>query len=233
MMLSIRNLTLRVGNRTLLENADLEIGDREKVALAGPSGCGKTTLLRAIIGWQPIEAGSIVVDGMELSTRTLPAIRGAVAYVQQRPILPEHSVREVLLAPFSYRANRMLPRPDEAALQSTLALVNLPPTLLDAKPSTLSGGERQRLSVVRSLLVRKRFFLTDEVTSGLDPDNRARIVRLFMELPVPMLMVTHNVEILHRQVRVYLFEGAGLTVADPARLAALTASRPPEPEEKP
>ena len=217
-MLTIRNFTLTVEGRTLLEHAALEVGDTEKVALTGPSGSGKTALLQAIVGWLPFQAGSVALGDLELKPETLAEFRSRIAYIQQTPVLCEPTVREVLLYPYSFRANRRHPRPTPEVLKAILNQVNLPETLLEAAPAALSGGEKQRISVARSLLFEKKIFLTVEAASELDNRNSTRVTHIFLKMPQPLLAVSHDLEVLAQYDRIYVISNRQLIVRTPKEI---------------
>lgn len=182
------------GTVTALGGIDLEVAPREFVTLLGPSGCGKTTLLRAIAGFEALDAGSIVLDGRDITNA--PANRRAVNTVfQSYALFPHMSVErnvgyalEVAGASASERKSRV---------QEALDLVGLS-DFGSRKPSQLSGGQRQRVALARALVARPKLLLLDEPLSALDRRLRQQmqieLKTLQSELGVAFVFVTHDQE---------------------------------------
>ena len=107
-MLKIESAALRLGGRLLFRDFSLEVRAGEWVCVTGESGCGKTSLLRAALGFLPLEAGRVSVGGEELTEHTVERIRKRTAYVPQELFLPAESVDEMLHLPFHLKANLSL-----------------------------------------------------------------------------------------------------------------------------
>ena len=172
--MKINDLTVRYGDKTILEHVDLSAQAGELVILVAPSGYGKTTLFRAIAGLTPLAEGSI--EG-----------QGVVSYAFQEPrLLPWYSALE----------NVALVRPDrsrEEAEQLLLAL-GLSLEACHQYPAALSGGMRQRVNLARAFFYEGDLLLLDEPFTGLDADN-ARLVLaeiLRQKEKRPVLMICHE-----------------------------------------
>jgi putative ABC transport system ATP-binding protein len=144
----------------------------ERVAITGPTGSGKTLLLRALAGLDPVEEGTLLLDGTPLDRWSMPAYRARVAWLTQRPVMVEGTVGDNLRLPFRFRSARTRAF-DPARAVALVERMARPPSFLDQPAERLSGGERQIVALVRCLLVNPQVLLLDEPTSALD-DATAR-----------------------------------------------------------
>ncbi len=184
------------GKNEVLRGIDLDVAEHEVVCLIGASGSGKSTLLRCVNLLEPIDAGRIVVEGEEITARRVDVnrIRRGIGIVfQSYNLFPHMSVLEnVTLAP---RKALGLSRRD-AATQATELLARF--GLADKRddyPERLSGGQQQRVAIVRALAMQPGVMLLDEVTSALDPELVAEVLRVIRELAdggMTMLIATHE-----------------------------------------
>jgi polar amino acid transport system ATP-binding protein len=192
----IESLHKSFGKNEVLRGIDLEVAEHEVVCLIGASGSGKSTLLRCVNLLEPINAGRIAVGGEEITARGVDVnrIRRGIGIVfQAYNLFPHMSVLEnVTLAP---RKALGLSRRD-AADQATELLARF--GLADKRddyPDRLSGGQQQRVAIVRALAMRPELMLLDEVTSALDPELVAEVLRVIRELAeggMTMLIATHE-----------------------------------------
>jgi putative ABC transport system ATP-binding protein len=213
-LVEIRNVTKRYhkGGETItpLEDVTLDIEDGEFVSLMGASGTGKSTLLNLIASIDHPDAGTITVDGVDitkLSRTQLANWRAAnIGYIFQThnliPVLTAYENIELplLLLPMT-RSDRQ--KRVEIALQA-VDLVDR----ADHYPRQLSGGQEQRVGVARAIVAHPKLVVADEPTGNLDDDTSVQILRLLRrineELGVTLLMVTHDAEsaaIADRQLR--------------------------------
>ncbi len=193
-MLKIESAALRLGGRLLFRDFGMEVRAGEWICVTGESGCGKSSLLRAVLGFLPLEAGQVYVCGEELTAHTVDRIRKQTAYVPQELFLPAGTVEEMLRFPFGLKANRGAGFSEER-LFGLWALLGLERGLLRRKAVQLSGGQRQRVILSMTAMLDKRLLLADEPTSALDEDSVARVSRLFRRLATggtAVLSVSHN-----------------------------------------
>jgi polar amino acid transport system ATP-binding protein len=194
--LRIEGLHKSFGSLEVLRGVDLALSDHEVVCLIGASGSGKSTLLRCVNLLEPIDAGRIVVEGVELTSGRVNVnrIRQRIGIVfQAYNLFPHMSVqRNVTLAP---RLALGLSK-EEAATQA-LGLLDRFGLADKAQnyPDSLSGGQQQRVAIVRALAMRPDLMLLDEVTSALDPELVAEVLEVIRELAaggMTMLIATHE-----------------------------------------
>jgi iron complex transport system ATP-binding protein len=181
--LAAHEVTVRVGDRTLLDGVDLTVAAGEWVTVIGPNGAGKTTLVHSIAGLRRLDSGSVELSGHELTTLNDRARAGLVAFVPQTPVVPEGmSVADyVLLGRVSHRSllRGETPR-DRSVVGEVLARLDLDD--LAARPvTTLSGGERQRAVIARALVQEAPLLVLDEPTTGLDLRHQLDVLEVVAE----------------------------------------------------
>jgi polar amino acid transport system ATP-binding protein len=184
------------GRHEVLRGVDLVMADHEVVCLIGASGSGKSTLLRCVNLLEPVDAGTIVVEGDEITARGVDVnlIRRRIGIVFQAFNLFPHMtvLRNVTLSPIE-----ALRLPRERAVAEAMALLERfgLADKRDDYPDRLSGGQQQRVAIVRALAMHPDIMLLDEVTSALDPELVAEVLNVIRELAaggMTMLIATHE-----------------------------------------
>jgi polar amino acid transport system ATP-binding protein len=190
-------LVKRFGSFKALDGASISLRGGEVKALAGPNGSGKTTLLKCLNLLLRPDAGTIYLEGSEVTAPGVDArlVRQRVALVFQEGYLFSHmTAREnVLFGPLKVRR---LPRAEAEALAAeALEAVGLDRSLWGLYPAQLSGGQRQRVAIARALAMEPAVILYDEPTSNLDPLGAEEVAAAIVELAkrgVTSLVVTHD-----------------------------------------
>jgi ABC-type polar amino acid transport system ATPase subunit len=230
--LAVDRVTKRFGTVTVLSDVSLDVAQGEVVVVIGPSGSGKSTLLSCIALLEPIQRGTIAIEGIPIgvgsedrrSTAAGPTQprRGDIGLVfQSFNLFPHMTVLEnVTLAP---RKVRRMPRSEAIALgRELLARVGLADKA-DEHPLRLSGGQQQRAAIARALAMRPKLMLFDEVTSALDPELVGEVLTVMQELArdgMTMVVVTHEMkfarDVAHRVV--FMDRGVVVEAGTPERL---------------
>jgi len=203
------------GQRQLLSDLCLAVGEGECIGLMGDSGSGKTTLLNLIAGLEPIQQGHIMLAGLELvqaNEQQLSALRKKQLGIifQQYNLLSSLSVQDNIA--FSARlAGRY-----DASLCRALARQLDIKVLLNQYPSTLSGGELQRVAIARAMSAKPKLLLADEPTGNLDDDNSNRVVELLVKLAkshnTALVLVTHSRNVAAKMDKIYQLEDGQLSL---------------------
>jgi polar amino acid transport system ATP-binding protein len=201
-LLRVESIHVSRGGRAVVREVTFEAARGELVALMGPSGAGKTTILRAVAGLEPLDGGSIEVEGVrsEAGNRLTAAQRTVlhrrVGFVFQFHHLFANldSLTNVALAPM-----HVLKQPrDQAMRRSRELLASLGvEERASALPHELSGGEAQRVAIARALAVDPPLLLMDEPTASLDPGRRAELagtLRMLAAEGRTIVMATHDEE---------------------------------------
>ena len=221
-MVEIDRVDKWFGANQVLKQVSLSVTRAEVVVICGPSGSGKSTLLRCVNGLEPIDGGSIRMDGVKISgqrqdPRRLSTIVGMV--FQQFNLFPHITVlQNLILAPLKVRR---LPREDAIALARRLLDRVGIGDKADAYPDTLSGGQQQRAAIARALCMEPKIMLFDEPTSALDPEMIKEVLDVMCNLArdgMTMFVVTHEMgfarEVADRVI--FMDQGQILEVGEPA-----------------
>lgn len=197
-LLTINNVVKRFDDTTILYGISFSVKKSEVIVIVGPSGCGKSTLLRCINALEPIQEGSITLDGdvIERNSKTLPLLRQRIGMVfQSYDLFPHLTVLDnILLAPCKVQK-----RDKEEVKQEAMSLLERVGLKEKAKsyPRELSGGQKQRVAIVRALCMHPEILLFDEVTAALDPEMVREVLDVMLDLAKQgrtMLIVTHEMQ---------------------------------------
>jgi multiple sugar transport system ATP-binding protein len=190
--IELRGVRKQFGDAIIIPGADLSIGHGEFVVFVGPSGCGKSTLLRLIAGLEDLTAGSILIDGTDV-TDVPPSKRGLSMVFQSYALYPHMSVRNNIA--FGLKMAGMPDAEIRQKVEAAASKLNLT-DYLDRKPRQLSGGQRQRVAIGRAIVRNPKAFLFDEPLSNLDAalrvNMRVEIMQMHRELGATMIYVTHD-----------------------------------------
>jgi putative ABC transport system ATP-binding protein len=190
-------VSVTVHTKTILSDISFALSPGEKAALCGKSGAGKSSILKTLLGLLPVTLGTVYFQEIPLTVATLQSIRSGIAYIGQEPMLGAETVREALLLPFQFKTHRNH-RPTEAQLIEVLQRLQLPEGILSQVSSRISGGEKQRIALARGLLLGKKLYLLDEVTSALDEESKEVVFEVFSNPDLTVLSVAHDSEWLER-----------------------------------
>jgi len=194
---------------TVLDDVSLSISPGEKVALVGASGGGKSTLVQALLGLYPANAGRISYGGVEVSEIGWPNVRDNVGVVLQHPILFNASIRDNLTMGRTF-TDQALWR--ALAIAQLKALVEAMPSGLDAIVGRhgvrLSGGQRQRLAIARMVLTEPKVVILDEATSALDTETERELHRALTDFlrGRTTLIIAHRLSAVRQADRILVFE---------------------------
>ena len=208
------------GNYHALKDLDFSVEQGERVVICGPSGSGKSTLIRCINGLETCDAGTIVVNGVELTQRaeSVAKVRSMVGMVfQQFNLFPHLSALEnCTLAPVSNGKMDSGTAHDKA--MEYLKRVQIPEQA-DKLPGQLSGGQQQRVAIARALCMEPKLMLFDEPTSALDPEMIKEVLDTMVSLAedgMSMICVTHELNFARNVAHRIIFMDQGRIIEDQA-----------------
>lgn len=218
------------GQLHALRDVDLTVDRGEVVVVIGPSGSGKSTLCRTINRLEPIDSGSITIDGVTLPEegKALARLRADVGMVFQSFNLFAHKsiLDNVALGPTKVRKMSKADARDHArALLERVGIAEK----AERYPAELSGGQQQRAAIARALAMEPKIMLFDEPTSALDPEMIKEVLDVMAELAAEgttMLVVTHEMGFARSAAQrvVFMDEGAIVEVAPPDQFFRAPAS---------
>ena len=188
-MISVQEITVCFGEKVVLDHFSLELPEKGITALSGPSGCGKTTLLRVLAGLQPVQEGTVTVP------------RPPVMLFQVNRLLPWRTVERHI--------TDVLPKSRRGEVSRWLALAELEGEEKQFPPA-LSGGMGRRLALARALACGGKLFLLDEPFTGVDAPRAARMVERIRQLGVPVILSSHEAEVVALCDRVISLKGPPL-----------------------
>jgi putative ABC transport system ATP-binding protein len=209
---------------TVLKDIDLEIDEREVVAIVGPSGSGKTTLLGLLAGLDLPSAGQVILDGQDLSAlsedeRAIVRADKVGFVFQSFQLIPTLTALENVLVPIELRDGDGVDGPTAAARAGgLLERVGLGDRT-HHYPAQLSGGEQQRVGLARAFANRPKILMADEPTGNLDAETGANVieimVRLNQEEGTTLVLVTHDVELAAKAHRIIRLSGGRIVSDEP------------------
>lgn len=217
-MIEITGITKYYGNFAVLKNCSTSVSKGEVVVVCGPSGSGKSTLIKCVNALEPIQEGSIRVDGIEVNDpgTDLPDLRSRVGMVFQNFELFAHLTIEanIMLA-----QRIVLHRSESIAKRRSMDLLDRVGMTGHAHkyPGQLSGGQQQRVAIARALAMNPKAMLFDEPTSALDPEMISEVLDVMTSLAsegMTMMVVTHEMGFARKVATRMIFIDQGEIVED-------------------
>ena len=194
-MIKFKDIKIKFGDFTAIENLNLEIKEGEFFTFLGPSGCGKTTILRSLVGFIDPTDGEIFVNGE--SVNTVPIEKREISMVfQSYALFPTLNVYENIS--FGMRVKKFSKKEIDEKVRDMAKKVDLNDEQLFKKVSELSGGQQQRVAIARALVIQPRILALDEPLSNLDAKLRVQLrnelKRLQRKFKITTIYVTHDQE---------------------------------------
>ncbi len=217
-LLKIEHLTKKFEDNMILDDVSLTVHRGEVIVVVGPSGCGKSTMLRCINALEPIQGGTIEIDGQQISQKSkhLTELRQKVGMVfQSYELFPHLTVlNNILLAP-----TKVQKREKEEVKKEAMELLDRVglKEKADSFPRQLSGGQKQRVAIVRALCMHPEILLFDEVTAALDPEMVREVLDVMLQLAQQgktMIIVTHEMQFARAIADRVIFLEGGKIVED-------------------
>ena len=196
-MVHVENLKKNFGKLEVLKDISVDITEGEVVVLLGPSGSGKSTFLRCLNQLEVATAGTILVDGNDVTDKRIDInkVRENIGMVFQHFNLFDHKtvLENIMMAPVELK--KMTKEEAKAKGMQLLKRVGMD-SKADCYPSQISGGQKQRVAIARALAMNPKIMLFDEPTSALDPEMVGEVLAVMKELAsegMTMIVVTHEI----------------------------------------
>ncbi|KGD75352.1 MULTISPECIES: amino acid ABC transporter ATP-binding protein [Tatumella] len=217
-MINLKNVSKWYGHFQVLTDCTTEVKKGEVVVVCGPSGSGKSTLIKTVNGLEPVQQGSILVNGTEVNDRktNLAKLRSKVGMVFQHfELFPHLSIVDNL----TLAQVKVLGRNKTEAREKGLKLLARVGLAAHAEkfPGQLSGGQQQRVAIARALCMDPIAMLFDEPTSALDPEMINEVLDVMVELAnegMTMMVVTHEMGFARKVANRVIFMDEGKIVED-------------------
>jgi ABC-type multidrug transport system ATPase subunit len=193
-MIHIHNASIAYGREILFKGLTLHVPPATMNCITGASGKGKSSLLNAIMGFTPLQEGSVTINNLRLSQENISTNRNCIAWLPQEVALPAEWVREMIETPFLLKANQSNPF-SKIELLSYFEALGLDRNLYDKRVREVSGGQRQRIMLAVAALLHKKIIIVDEPTSALDPASVEKVIIFLKSLSkkgVTILAVSHD-----------------------------------------
>ena len=191
-MIQFNNTYFIYDEKPLISGFSVNIARGEKVVIYGPSGSGKSTLVHAILGFVQAEQGEIIVNNLPISPDSINEIRQLTSWLPQDISLPYNSVRDMILAPFEFKANHSR-KPSDQEILTEFDKLKLEHNLLEKGITEISGGQKQRILLLTTVLLRKPILLLDEPTSALDAQSVDLVINYLKSLTdTTIIAISHD-----------------------------------------
>ena len=191
-MIQFNNTYFIYDEKPLISGFSVNIARGEKVVIYGPSGSGKSTLVHAILGFVQTEQGEITVNNLPISPDSINEIRQLTSWLPQDISLPYNSVRDMILAPFEFKANHSR-KPSDQEILAEFDKLKLEHNLLEKGITEISGGQKQRILLLTTVLLRKPILLLDEPTSALDAQSVDLVINYLKSLTdTTIIAISHD-----------------------------------------
>jgi ATP-binding cassette, subfamily B, bacterial len=213
----LRSVSFSYGREPVLDDVSFRIEAGETVALVGPSGAGKSTIAALIPRLLDVDAGQVLVDGIDVRDHQLASLRGQIALVAQDAVLLDGTLRENLVCGHPGACDRDVERAARLALVDEFA-ARLPDRLdthIGERGANLSGGQRQRVSIARAILRDSPIVILDEPTSALDAASEELLVAALDNLPSDRtrLIIAHRLSTVRDADRILVIDGGRIVEA--------------------
>ncbi len=217
--ISVKELRKSFGHLEVLKGMNVEVCEGEVVCLIGPSGSGKSTFLRCLNALEKITAGSVIVDGYDLTDKknhNINKVRENIGMVFQHFNLFANLnvIQNIMLAPVELK--KMTKQEAHTRGMELLEMVGLSEKA-EVYPSKLSGGQKQRVAIARALAMNPDIMLFDEPTSALDPEMVGEVLEVMQNLAkngMTMVVVTHEMGFAREVASRVIFMDEGIIVEE-------------------
>ncbi|MCB5250289.1 MAG: ATP-binding cassette domain-containing protein [Candidatus Cloacimonadales bacterium] len=204
-MIEIKQMSVDLGGKSILENVSVNIKDNCNTMILGKSGSGKSVLMKSAIGFFPLKHGNVYIDGHcinKLKRKALSEIRVNIGYLfQNAALFDSMNVYQNVAFPLIEHKKYSTEQEVVNRVQKALSAVQLDDVMYKM-PADLSGGMRKRVGLARSIIMDPKYIIYDEPTSGLDPVTASEIIGLIgtlqKQFQMTSIVITHDIAVVER-----------------------------------
>lgn len=206
-MIEFKNIHLSFENKNILKNFSLKIDSGEKVLISGKSGIGKSSLFNMLLGFIRPQQGEILFNSIPLCNQTIWEVRKQTAYIDQENNSIGVKVSDWFDFSLTLKANRKI-NFNIDLIKENFSFFDLDFNLYNAFLSDISGGEKQRIAIIIALLLQRKIYLLDEITSSLDNTLKNKTAKYFLDNPdFTVIAVSHDpVWREHSKIKIFSLE---------------------------
>ncbi|MFH1061371.1 MAG: ABC transporter ATP-binding protein [Candidatus Omnitrophota bacterium] len=203
-MINFKNIDLTYNNKKIIEQLSFSVEKGDKIAILGKSGLGKSSLFQLILGFAKAQQGEVCFNDVLVDEKTVWEIRKQIAFIDQDVSIGEGKALDWIHSIFDFKINASEAFPKKE-LEQLLEYFELSRDELEKNIGSLSGGERQRLAIIAAILLKRKVFLFDEITSALDAHLKQKVVDFFTQNKEwTVIVISHDaVWLKHPQVKVF------------------------------
>lgn len=176
----INNLTKRFTEDFVLNNFSLTVNEGDKINISGRSGIGKSTLFKLLLGFEPSDSGSIYFKNKKITEQNIWNIRRQIAYIPQDVNIGSGTVSSLFNETLNFKANLFL-KNEQNQISGFISKFGFTNEILSKNIEELSGGEKQRVAIINGLILGRKIYLLDEITSALDAELKATVLNYFLK----------------------------------------------------
>ncbi len=192
-MIKFDKISKLFSDQLVVNQFSLEVLEGEKVCFDGRSGIGKTTIFKLLLGFESLSSGDIYFKGNLLDEKTVWQVRQEVAYISQDLNIGTGKVKDFFFNTLTLKVNQKHKAYFHKNMQSFLHQFELSDTILEKNIEDVSGGEKQRIAIINALLLQRKIFLLDEISSALDKKLRLKVMDYFLKNPLfTVLYISHD-----------------------------------------
>jgi putative ABC transport system ATP-binding protein len=186
--LELVNINLKFNNKEILKNFSLTINSKDKILISANSGKGKSTLLKLLLGFEVQDSGKYLIDGKDIKEYSFFEVRKIFSYVDQDVSLRKIKVKDYLEEISKFNGNNL----NSSINVELCKYFQFDLNLLDKNIQKLSGGERARLAIIIAIMLKRPFYLLDEVTAALDSNLKSKVVSYFNNCEEGVIVISHD-----------------------------------------
>lgn len=190
-IIQFQNVNITYEHNVVIKDFSSDIFESEKIVFVGPSGSGKSSLMNALMGFTPINNGTITVMGKTVIPKNIAFIRQNISWLPQQIQFDFTTSKELFEYPYQFLANKNR-TPSHKEIDQVLEYLLLPKDILSRRLDEISGGQKQRLSLASILLLKKPILILDEPTSALDDISSKQVLEYLKSQNFTLLSASHD-----------------------------------------